>query len=170
MKITDISHEIFTELGSPTTLSIPAIAFWIRSSVGTLNNLINSSFEENASHEIEKTIDGVTSEIGRDEVSILKKMYLVHFYDSMIRDSIGAASWNSVIEVSDMNARVRKINKSEIGKTLAQVKKEEQSQLDRLVVHFKSKGGTPLQVAGDDTVKGGGLGDSSALTRSSEED
>ena len=74
MKITDISHEIFTELGSPTNLSVPAIAFWIRTNVGTLNNLINTSFVLNASHEIEETVDSVTTEIGRNEVSILKKM------------------------------------------------------------------------------------------------
>ncbi|MAF26154.1 hypothetical protein CL634_11380 [bacterium] len=165
MKVIDISHEIFTELGSPSTLSIPAIAFWVRANIGTLNNLINTSYEENASHELEQIVDSVTTEIGRGEVSVLKKMYLIHFYDSMVRDSIGAANWDSVIEVSDMNARVRKINKSEIGKTLAQVKKEEQAQLEKLTAAYKSKNTSPLQVAGDDTVEGGGLDDySSART------
>ena len=164
MKVTDISHEIFTELGSPTTLSIPAIAFWIRSNVGTLNNLINSNLAENSSHELDQTVcdssgNDVVVEITREEVSVLKKMYLIHFYDTMVRDSIGAASWDSIIEVSDMNARVRKINKSEIGKTLAQVKKEEQAQLDKLVNAYKSKLISPIQVAGDDTVEGGGLGE-----------
>tara|TARA_Y100001938_G_C8101576_1_gene442219 strand:- start:16141 stop:16668 length:528 start_codon:yes stop_codon:yes gene_type:complete len=160
MKITDISHEIFTELGSPTNLSVPAIAFWIRTNVGTLNNLINTSFVLNASHEIEETVDSVTTEIGRNEVSILKKMHLIHYYDTLVRDSIGAASWNSVIEVTDMNARVRKINRSEIGKTLAQVKKEENVQLEKLVIAYKSGNATPLQVSGDDTIIGGGLDDS----------
>lgn len=157
MKITDISHEIFTELGSPTSLSIPAIAFWLRTNIGTLNNLINTTFILNATHEIEQTIDSVTTEIGREETSILKKLHLIHFYDTLVRDSIGAASWNSVIEVTDMNARVRKINRSEIGKTLAQVKKEENAQLGKLVIAYKSGSATPLQVAGDDTVEGGGL-------------
>ena len=162
MKITDISHEIFTELGSPTNLSIPAIAFWLRTNVGTLNNLINTGFVLNASHEIEQTVDSVTTEIGREESSILKKLHLVHFYDTLVRDSIGAASWNSVIEVTDMNARVRKINRSEVGKTLAQVKKEENVQLEKLVISYKSGNATPLQVAGDDTIVGGGLDDSSS--------
>jgi hypothetical protein len=89
-------------------------------------------------------------------------MYLIHFYDQMVRNSIGAASWDSVIEVSDMNARVRKINRSEVGKTLAQVKKEEQLQLDKLVGAYKNKNATPLQVSGDDTVEGGGLDDYSS--------
>ena len=161
MKITDISHEIFTELGSPTSLSIPAIAYWLRTNIGTLNNLINTAFVLNATHEIEQTVDSVTTEIGREETSILKKIHLIHFYDTLVRDSIGAASWNSVIEVTDMNARVRKINRSEVGKTLAQVKKEENAQLEKLVIAYKSGNATPLQVAGDDTVEGGGLDDPS---------
>ena len=45
MKIVDIADEIFRELGEPSTISIPAIAFWIRSNVGELNNRINTTFK-----------------------------------------------------------------------------------------------------------------------------
>ena len=45
MKIVDIADEIYRELGEPSSISIPAISFWIRSNVGELNNRINTSFK-----------------------------------------------------------------------------------------------------------------------------
>ncbi|MAF24679.1 hypothetical protein CL634_03780 [bacterium] len=159
MKIVDIAHEIFTELGSPSDISIPAVAFWVRSNVGTLNNLLKTNFTEDSAHELEHTIrdsDGkdTTVEIGREETSVVKKMYIVHYYDSQIRNAIGAGSWDSVVEISDSGSRIRKVNRSEVGKTLAQIKKEEQIQLDKLVFAYSSRVAAPIQVAGDDTVPG----------------
>ena len=45
MKIVDIADEIYRELGEPSSLSIPAISFWIRSNVGELNNRLNTAFK-----------------------------------------------------------------------------------------------------------------------------
>ena len=42
MKIVDIADEIYRELGEPTDNSIPPIAFWIRTNLGTLNNYLNT--------------------------------------------------------------------------------------------------------------------------------
>ena len=33
MKVVDIADEVYRELGSPTDLSIPAIAFWLRTNI-----------------------------------------------------------------------------------------------------------------------------------------
>ena len=56
MKIVDIADEIFRELGSPSDLSIPAIAFWLRSNMGALNNHINMAFKINTTtFEVEHT-------------------------------------------------------------------------------------------------------------------
>ena len=52
MKIVDIANEIYRELGEPSTTSIPAIAFWVRSNIGALNNYLNESFTINNSYEI----------------------------------------------------------------------------------------------------------------------
>ena len=154
MKVVDIAHEIFTELGSPSDISIPAVAFWMRSNMGSLNNLIKTDFAENSEHELEHTIDEVKTEIEREEVSVLKKMYLIHYYDIQIRNAIGAGAWDSVVEISDSGSRIRKINRSEVGKTLSQIKKEEQLQLDKFVHGYISRIAKPIQVAGDDTVPG----------------
>jgi 5'-3' exonuclease len=95
--------EIFRELDQPSDASIPQIAFWIRVNVGTLNNLINTEY----------TIDTATLEISPDpaieEKSILKRLYVVHFYDLKLRGSLGAAAQDSILEVSADGATVKKI-------------------------------------------------------------
>ena len=89
-----------------------------------------------------------------EEASILKKMYIVHYYDQQIRSTVGAASTDPIIEVASDGSRVRKINKNELSKTYISLKKEEYSELIDLINAYKLRKSTPVQVAGDDTVRG----------------
>ena len=187
MKIVDIADEIFRELGEPSTISIPAISFWIRSNVGELNNRINTTFkivdygadayefsgsfaspqyEPQAFNEGTGALglsvagdNGATSEpvivsIQAEESSVLKKMYIVHYYDQQIRATVGAASSDPVVEVASDGSRVRKINKNELSKTYISLKKEEYSELTDLINAYKLRKSSPVQVAGDDTAVG----------------
>ena len=187
MKIVDIADEIFRELGEPSTISIPAISFWIRSNVGELNNRINTTFkivdygseayefsgsfvspayEPQAFNEATGALglsvsgnNGTAStpaivSIQPEEASILKKMYIVHYYDQQIRSTVGAASTDPVVEVASDGSRVRKINKNELSKTYISLKKEEYSELTDLINAYKLRKSSPVQVAGDDTRVG----------------
>jgi hypothetical protein len=187
MKIVDIADEIFRELGEPSTISIPAISFWIRSNVGELNNRINTTFkivdygseayefsgsfvspayEPQAFNEGTGALglsvagdNGATSEpvivsIQAEESSVLKKMYIVHYYDQQIRATVGAASSDPVVEVASDGSRVRKINKNELSKTYISLKKEEYAELTDLINAYKLRKSSPVQVAGDDTAVG----------------
>ena len=187
MKIVDIADEIFRELGNPSTISIPAISFWIRSNVGELNNRINTTFKivdygadayefsgsfvspqyepqafNEATGALGLSVDsnnGTAStpaivSIQPEEASILKKMYIVHYYDQQIRATVGAASSDPVVEVASDGSRVRKINKNELSKTYISLKKEEYSELIDLINAYKLRKASPVQVAGDDTHAG----------------
>lgn len=187
MKIVDIADELYRELGEPSSISIPAISFWIRSNVGELNNRINTTFkiteygsdayefsgsfidpvyEPQAFNEATGALglsisgnDGVASapaivSIQPEEASILKKMYIVHYYDKQIRSTVGAAATDPVVEVASDGSRVRKINKNELSKTYLALKKEEYQELKDLINAYKLRKSTPVQVAGDDTVRG----------------
>ena len=187
MKIVDIADEIYRELGEPSTISIPAISFWIRSNVGELNNRINTTFkivdygteayefsgsfvspqyEPQAFNEATGALglsvsgdNGVASvpaivSIQAEEASILKKMYIVHYYDQQIRSTVGAASTDPIVEVASDGSRVRKINKNELSKTYISLKKEEYSELTDLINAYKLRKASPVQVAGDDTQGG----------------
>ena len=89
-----------------------------------------------------------------EEASILKKMYIVHYYDQQIRSTVGAASSDPVVEVASDGSRVRKINKNELSKTYLSLKKEEYAELTDLINAYKLRKASPVQVAGDDTVVG----------------
>jgi len=187
MKIVDIADEIYRELSEPATISIPSIAFWIRSNVGELNNRINTTFKiveygadayefsgSFASPQYEpQAFNEATGALGLsassnngtastpaivaiqpEEASILKKMYVVHYYDQQIRSTVGAASTDPVVEVASDGSRVRKINKNELSKTYISLKKEEYSELTDLINAYKLRKSSPVQVAGDDTVVG----------------
>ena len=177
MKIVDIADEIYRELGEPSSLSIPAISFWIRSNVGELNNRLNTAFKIydhgteayefsgsfKESQYVPQAFNEATGAVGLgdpssltiepDEAAILKKMYFVHYYDKKIRSTIGAASSDPVVEVASDGSRVRKINKNELSKTYLALKKEEYSELTDLINAYKLRKTSPLQVAGDDTVR-----------------
>ena len=167
MKVVDIADEIYRDLGSPADLSIPAVAFWVRTHIGDLNNHIHTTYEINDdTFEIEQDKPGTTTKevIGLDESSIIKKMYMIHYYDVKIRYNIGAAQTDSVLEVSDGGSSVRKLNKNEIIKSLTSLKKQEDAELQRLINGFRTSKSQPRQVAGDDTVQGS-YGDNGAYNR-----
>lgn len=156
MNVATIANEIYIELGSPLDFSTSSISFWVKANVGVLNNLINTKFKiDLVTSEINYVDDdSIKVEIGIEEVAILKKMYFVYDYDYKLRQTLGASSWDSVVEISDAGTRIRKVNKSEISKTLVQTKKDEASQLKELVHAYKLRLSNPTQVAGDDTVEG----------------
>ena len=82
MKIVDIATEIFEELGQPSSLSIPAVSFWVRNNIGSLNNYINTSFSvRGTDFEVVRTVDNSEVEIDQNAKAVLKKMYIVHYYD-----------------------------------------------------------------------------------------
>ncbi len=159
MKVTDIADEIHRELAFPSSLSIPAITFWLRSNIGALNNLINASYL------IDSTTLEFDTELTDQEKSILKKLYMIHYYDQKIRAALGAAANDAVLEVSSDGATVRKINKNEVSKTYALVRKQESEDLIKLIASYKQNASIPLQVAGDDTMRGAGLTEDKDLPR-----
>jgi hypothetical protein len=148
MKIVDIADEIFRELGQPTEVSIPQIAFWIRVNVGTLNNTINECY----------SIDADSLEIspdpGLEEKSILKKLYTMHYYDLKIRTTLGAAATDPIVEVTSDGASVRKLNRNQTSQLFLSLKKQEMEDYNSLVASYKMLKAAPIQVVGDDTVEG----------------
>ena len=94
MKVVDIADELFREVGEPSTYSIASISYWVRANIGRLNSHINTFFVINSSFEISQETDTkndnvlVKSEINLDEAAVLKKMFLIHYYDREIRSNI----------------------------------------------------------------------------------
>ena len=158
MKVVDIADEIHRELDTPTGISIPSISYWVRGNIGALNNYINTTYIEKAVT-LEIT-DSDAVEIGIEEVSILKKMYKVHYYDRELRANLNTLNTDTILFVSDQGSSVKKVNRLDVAKHLTSVRNSEQSNLDQLIHSYKIKGSAPRQVVGDDTEEGPGIGSS----------
>jgi DNA-directed RNA polymerase specialized sigma subunit len=155
MKVVDIADAIFRELGEPSSISIPAITFWVRENVGKLNNAINTEFSVNpTSLEIQRQINQIETNIGIDEAAVLKKMYNVYYYDTQIRSNIKGFDTDAVVEVASDGMRVRKTSKTEIIRYLTALKRLELDELNKMINYYRIHKAVPRQVAGDDTTAG----------------
>ncbi len=154
MKVVDIADEIHRELGSPTDYSVTAIAFWVRTNIGELNNVLMTDYAINATSLEILDLLADPKEITQQEAAILKKMYKVHFYDLEIKKNLISISTDSIIEVRDQGSSVRKVNKNQTSATLVNLRKQESDGLTDLITAYRLRKTEPRQVAGDDTVEG----------------
>jgi len=155
-KIVDISDEIYRELGEPSDLSLASIAFWLRTNIGDLNILINKKY-----YITEDTLEiGVLEDSGDEfkdiEKSIFKMIYSMHYYERLFRNALGAASTDSTIEIDQNGFRAKRVNKNELAKTYAELRKQINDELQILTKNYNLNEAKPLQVAGDDTIEAPG--------------
>lgn len=144
-----IASEIYSELGSPSSISETYISAWVRTNIGKINNSINTDFEL-----IGQNLEIVPA-IGENEKVIVKMFFLCHWYDRLFRNAINSAE-DGVIEVDSFGGKVKKVNKGEISKTYLAAKKDCQEDLNDMINQYKINISTALQVAGDDYISQSG--------------
>lgn len=154
MKVVDIATEIYIDSGSPTSTSIPAIAFWIRGKVGDINVLLFEDFHVDVIDGTYEIIDGNSTEIPIEAVAVIKKLYKIYDYEVSVRSNMNALATDSIIEVQDQGSSVRKVNRNEVSKTFVSLKNLEEESLQRLITSYRMRGASPTQVVGDDTEVG----------------
>lgn len=149
MKVVDLATYIIDELGDSDSISIPSVSFWLRagSNLGKLNNAINTSFTLNDSLEV---VDGDGIEITDIEGAIYAQMYYVYFYQRQSTSMLGAAQYDSVVEVSSDGGTIRMLNKNELSKTYNQLRKDAKTLLDDMINSYKFHEYKPQQVVGYD--------------------
>lgn len=145
-KITDIADQIMQELEDTSDLSLASVAFWCRNNIGKLNSFIHTSYRvDPVSYEYTPAMD-------EEELSVLKQMFKIHYYGIKIRENLGAAGTNAVIEITADGASVRKINKTTIAKDWMQLKREEEANLKDQIAAYNIDKAKPRQVHGNDNV------------------
>jgi hypothetical protein len=152
IKIVDVADELYREMGEPSDWTIASISWWLRANLGDLNISINKRFYID-----ETTLEILSAAESGDlftsvEKSIFKMLFATHFYERLLRNALGAASTDSVIEINQNGFSARKINKNELAKTYAQFRKQINDELQTLIKGYNLNEARPLQVAGDDTV------------------
>jgi hypothetical protein len=154
-KIVDISDEIYRELGEPSDLSHASIAFWLRTNLGDLNILINKKFYITDDTLEVGVLEDSGDTFGNIEKSIFKMIYSMHYYERLFRNALGAASTDSTLEINQNGFMARKINKNELAKTYAQLRKQISDELYVLTKNYNLNEARPLQIVGDDIYEEG---------------
>jgi hypothetical protein len=142
----EIAEEIHRDLDAPSSTSQGLIKFWLRENIGLLNNLLTTDFMINLNdYEIYPSLD-------EKQKVIYKKLYMIDYYDGMIRKNVGASAFNAIVEVTSDGATVRKVQNTNVANMFIQLKKNNQEELIKLINAYNSPGNIiPKQVTGDDT-------------------
>src|SRR6266403_1509374 len=112
--IVSIADQTYRELETPDEISIPNIIFWLQSNLPALNLLIGTQYALDVKEE-------VIPILGDSEGIILKYLYLVYYYNRLIKSNLqaGAFDWS---ELSEGDSHIRRVSRNEIAKTYIQLK------------------------------------------------
>lgn len=147
LSVTDIANNIWiNELNQSSTVTIPEIAFWVRSNgIGSLNSLIYTSYTINSD-----TLGIEPDTFGIDELAILGSLYMIKFFQTQSNSFLGASGVNDIIEYSSDGTTIRRLNRGEQAKTFLQLKSQAQEYLTQLISSYKINRANPRQVVGVD--------------------
>ena len=180
-KIVEIADEIYRELGEPSDVSIPSVAFWLRTNLGKLNILINKRYTINT---LDLEVDAISPETFTIiEKSIFKKMYNIHYYDRQIISLIGKSRNINLVNTDTSTSGVNNADNKQIsengftyqkssstktanetikantqfirqlGLNFVELKKQETTELKMLTETYNLNEVNPLQIAGDDVYQ-----------------
>lgn len=139
----ELASGIFsTEFDSETgTISYSSISGWLEENLGTLNNLINTSYV------------GQSPGLNLEEQSIYKQLYMYNYYAKQARNAVrGIVSSNSsgdnILSVSDGDNKIVFVNRNEVGKMYRGMASDAKASLDQLVAKYNIYAAKPTQVGG----------------------
>src|SRR5882724_2276370 len=139
MNIVDVADQTYRELETPDDISIPNIIFWLQSNLNQLNVLIGTQYTLDVS-------EWVIPDLGESESAILKYLYLVYYYNRLIKSNLqaGAFDWS---EISEGDSHIRRVSRNEIAKTYIQLKNALENRLHQLVFRYKQDKTIPMSLA-----------------------
>src|ERR1017187_73135 len=153
MFIADLAQEIILlDSTNPSGSSIPAIAYFIRSSVGTINSLLCEDFViDQNSLEIKHRCG---HNISKDATAVIRQMYKVYDAKLQMSNTMNALASNDLLSVKDEfgGNSYSRTNRNEMSKTWASLMKQETDALQNLVGAYKISKSNPVQVVGDDFI------------------
>ncbi len=152
MFVQDIASEIWQSINQDSSTSIASISYWVRANLGYINNVLMESFIINDSYEITDQSGATTIPI--EAVAIIKQLYIIYDLGLQIRANFSNLNTDSVIEVEDDNSSVRRVDRNQVAKTLASLKKDEMQTLKDLVTAYRYRNSSPKQTVGDDIYGG----------------
>ena len=150
MKVIDLSQSIIDELGDTTNISLPSVAMYLRNNIGKLNDYLNTNYiiDPNSLEIVSPTDNTVL--IGLMESAIYAQIYEVYYFQRRTNALLGAAAIDTVIEYQSDGGAIRMIDRNQLAKTYAQLKKDAQDTLYRMINRYKYYTTQATQIVGDD--------------------
>lgn len=151
MIVENLARALYLEYGEPKCFSVPAIAYYLRNQVGTVNNLIFEDFKVTGN--MLEITDHCGNPLRRDAASIFAQLFRIYYCQKQINETMNALAADGILSFQDNlgGTTVTRVNKNQIALTWTQLKKNEEERLDKLVGAYKIRKSSPSQVAGDDT-------------------
>lgn len=141
-------------LGEPSNVSVPSICAYFRCDVGELNNLLGTCFQLNniqGTNYLELVVGQNTgSLIDRGAIAVYSQMYLVRYYERLIRNFTGIGNVNILVQASSDEGTLRFVDRANLAKIYVQLRKDAEVVLIQMVNKYKQRHQTANQVTGDD--------------------
>ena len=123
--------------------NLNSIQSWLEENLGQLNILINTNYCSES------------SDLGIEEQSIYKELYLYHFYTKRARMASRGILGNSteqgsgdITSISDGESRVTFTNKNEVTKVLRGLANDAKANIDEMIHKYNMYQSEPRQVGG----------------------
>ena len=145
--IGNLANSIYINEFDSTGVTVDSISGWLESSIGKLNNVLYTNFSGSNGQ-----VDGLKLE----EESILREMYLYHYYTKQTRNTIrGIANDTNgnILSVRDGDNAITFVNKNEVSKVYKSLAQDANSSLTYLVGKYNSYQASPRQVGGIESVQ-----------------
>lgn len=139
----DLAHEIFSvEFASDTGVTTYSqISGWFSTNLGMLNNLLYTNFS------------GENPDLGIEEKSIFKELYLSNFYTKQARNALrgilaSSNNGDNILSVSDGDNSITFVNRNEVSKVYRGLATDSQARLKDLIQSYNSYKAQPRQLGG----------------------
>lgn len=137
-----LANSIYINEFDSSGVTVESISGWIENNIGQLNNTIYTSFSG---------VSGSVNGLNLEEQSILKEMYLYHYYTKQTRNTIrGIANDTNgnILSVRDGDNAITFVNKNEVSKVYKNLAQDANAKLMDLVSRYNSYQASPRQVGG----------------------
>ena len=135
--IGNLANSIYINEFDSTGVTVDSISGWLESSIGKLNNVLYTNFSGSNGQ-----VDGLKLE----EESILREMYLYHYYTKQTRNTIRGIA-------NDTNGNILSVRDGEVSKVYKSLAQDASSSLTYLVGKYNSYQASPRQVGGIESVQ-----------------
>lgn len=137
--ITDLATLIYSDLGSPSDISVSSIQTKLVSSgfLGKLNNKISTCYS---------IVSGdISPELGNEEQAIYSQMYKSEYYSRKISSIFGGTDINWTT-VKDGDSEITRSSQTEVGKLFKDLKRQSDEELGNLVASYRVNASPPSTI------------------------